>query len=296
MGEVITQPPPGEFIRPHIPEPYLDPELLDPDDVERILKEGEVQNIHPIEEIEQAVPEHADRVLVGDLEHKDLAYSAEIVLPEGKKLLVVYKPESGVGQGPMKGKEIELPKESSPYANKEAAAWIAAKTLGLGHLTAPVVLRSLDEGLGSLRPYIWGEPLEIISPEARKKAYSRRERLEEIALFDYLLQTIDRRLSNLLWTEDDKLKAIDHSLTFFNESFAERWHKKGPRLMVAYDNAYEPPHLRKTPLPEKLVGHLQGFVDSEQGVRGKLAELLTEEEINDIFERAQKMLKEGIFL
>jgi len=288
-----------ETIVTPLDESYVDPETLSPDDVEHFLNEGLVSNIRPIEEGTQKVPVHADRVLLGDMEHKDQVLEADIILPEGKKLLVVYKPESGIGKGPMKGKEITLPDGSSSYTAKEASAWLVAKALGLAHITAPTVMRSLDEGIGSVRPYIWGEPLETSSKEKRDEAFKSRSSLEDIALFDYLLQTLDRRFSNLLLVENpsgNQVKAIDHSLTFVSESFASRFHKKGPRLMIAYDNSQDPPKLRRTPLPERLVASLQNLISQEDQITQALSPLLKDQEIQDLFLRAKKALEQGTFL
>jgi len=282
---------------------YLDPEILNPRDLERILKEGQVINIRPIENGPQEVPVHADRVLLGDIdhyavEHKDVVEMAEIEIPEsGKKLLVVYKPDSGINKGTMQGEPVPLPPDSSPYSHKEVAAWKVAHLLGIE--TVPVVLRQdLPEGKGSLRPYIWGEPLELLPSEVIDEALSRQgEDVENIALFDYLLQTLDRRNSNLLLTKSDKLLPIDNSLTFIDEVFALQYTIKGPRLRIAFDTqSGESPRLKHTPLPERLTARLQGLLDKKSGLREKLADLLTEEEISGLFERTRAAIEAGTFL
>lgn len=282
-------------------ETYINPETLDIDTLELVLKEGEVLNIHPIEEHNQKVPPHADRVLLGDIiPHADQLFEAEIQIPgENKKLLVVYKPENGINKGTYAGGKPQLPKESSPYGNKESAAWIVAKNLNLTHIAEPVVIRSLNEGLGSVRPYIWGEPLEILPEEKIEAAFADSEIVEDFALYDYILQNLDRRLSNIILEESDglnRLKAIDHSLTFFTEEFASRYEKKGPRLLVAFDNSTDPPTLKKTPLPERLRTKIEESLGNEQEIRRDLSELLTEEEIDGIFNRAQKLFDKKIFL
>jgi len=282
---------------------YLDPETLNPRDLEGILKEGQVINIRPIENGPQEVPVHADRVLLGDIdhyspEHKDIVEVAEIEIPEsGKKLMVVYKPDSGINKGPMQGEPVPLPPDSSPYSHKEVAAWKVASLLGIE--TVPVILRDdLPEGEGSLRPYIWGEPLELLPIEVVDEALSSRgEDVENIALLDYLLQTLDRRLSNLLLTRSNKLLPIDNSLTFIDEVFALRYTVKGPRLRIAFDTkSGESPRLKHAPLPERLTACLQDLLDKESELREKLGDLLTEEEISGIFERTRAALEAGTFL
>lgn len=280
---------------------YLDPETLKPEDLERVLKEGQVINIRPIEIGPQTVPPHADRVLLGDIDqyapkHKDIVEMAEIEIPEkGQKILVVYKPDSGVNQGPMQGEPLALPENSSPYSHKEVAAWKITSVLGITSL--PVVLREdLPEGKGSLRPYIWGEPLELLSSTLKDKALGQRKDVENIAVFDYLLQTLDRRESNLLWTNKENLVPIDNSLTFFDEVFALQFHVKGPRWNMAFDTESKVIRLKHRPLPERITSNLQRFLDQEQDCREELSGILTEEEISGIFERTRAVLEAGTFL
>lgn len=292
---------PKEAKTAFIEEPYVDPEILDIETLEVALKEGEINNVRPIENHHQKVSPHADRVLLGDLlPHAEQLFEAEITIPgQEKKLLVVYKPENGGNIGTDVGRLPSIPKESSPHDQKEVAAWIVAKTLGLGHITEPVVIRTLNEGPGSVRPYIWGEPLEILTEVEVDKALSNQEELEDFALYDYILQTLDRRMANMIWEEIDgqgKLKAIDHSLTFFDEEFASRYTIKGPRLQVAYDNSNDPPTLKQTPLPNRLLVKINEFISREPEIRHELASSLTSKEINGIFDRAQKTLKHKTFL
>ncbi|MCL5406896.1 MAG: hypothetical protein M1429_00125 [Patescibacteria group bacterium] len=280
-------------------EQYLNPEKVEPTSLEKIMKEGEILNVRPIEEHFAKIPKHADRVLIGEAHH-DLLLEVEIAIPgENKKLLVVYKPESGISKGTDKSLLPQLPEKSSPYMKKEAATWEVAKSLELNHIAMPVVIRSLGEGEGSVRPFIWGESLESLSDEETDQALSNQKTLEELALFDYIIQNLDRRKSNLVWEENVKerrLKAIDHSLTFFDEEFASQFAIKGPRLMIAYDNSADPPTLKNIPLPKELQAKLEILRDNEKTLRNTLSELLTQEEISGIFNRGKKLLERKIFL
>ncbi|HLB95368.1 MAG TPA: hypothetical protein VJK26_00490, partial [Patescibacteria group bacterium] len=177
-----------------IEEPYLDPEKIEVEKLESLLVEGEIINIRPIENHHQVVPPHADRVLLGDIDHADQLFEGEIQIPgEDKKILVVYKPESGINKGTDTGEQLPIPKESSPYMNKERAAWLVAKGLGLAGITEPVVIRSLNEGPGSVRPYIWGEPVELLPQEKQDEIFGNQETMEDFALYDFILLTVDRR-------------------------------------------------------------------------------------------------------
>lgn len=283
-----------------IDESYIDPEKLDVEKLESLLNEGEINNIRLIESHHQKVSPHADKVLIADVAHADKMFEAEIQIPgEDKKILVVYKPENGKNNGTDTGEQIPLPKESSPYMNKEVAAWIVAKNLGLAQMVEPVVIRSLNEGPGSVRPYIWGEPVELVDEEKQNEIYNHHETIEDFALYDYILQTLDRKPGNMILEDVDgqsKLKAIDHSLTFFDEDYSSRWHKKGPRLRIAYDTSSDPEILKKTPLPERHTAALDQFIKNSQNIRDDLSKLLSEKEINDVFNHIQKLSEQKIFL
>lgn len=286
-----------------IPSQYIEPEYLSLKDEEILLKEGLVSNIRPIENLSQPVPAHADQVFVGDIEkHADQIFEAEIVLPDGKKLLAVFKPDSGANKGTETGKKpVPVSENSSPNSHKEVAAWHVAQHLNLEHISMPAVLRSLDSGEGSLRPYIYGRPTDQLSSDETDQAYSDQETMEDIALYDYLLQTMDRRDVNLVWEKAIKgkrqMKVIDHSLTFFDEHFTKNFNRdRGPRLMVAYDNSKETPVLKKTPLPDRLVEKLHLFIENGDTIKTSLSELLNSDEIEGVFTRATKCLEAKTFL
>lgn len=287
-----------------VPAQYIEPEQLSVSDEEVLLKEGLVTNIRPIENLPQTVSSHADKVFVGDIEkHADQIFEAEIVLPDGKKLLAVFKPDSGANKGTETDKKpVPVPENSSPNSHKEVAAWQVAQYLDLEHISMPVVLRSLDTGgEGSLRPYIYGKPFDQLSDDEADQAYSDKETMEDIALYDYLLQTMDRRDVNLIFGKEiqgkRQTKAIDHSLTFLDENFTKNFNKdRGPRLMIAFDNSKDPPVLRKRLLPDRLIEKLESFMTREEEIKASLSELLTEQETQGVFNRVAKCLETKMFL
>jgi len=297
IGEMPPKDPAVEYQA--LKEGYLDPETLSDDEIERVLKEGQIANLHLIEELGQPVSPHRDQVFTGELgeKHRDVVYEAEVTSPEGKKILVVYKPDKGVGLGSLKDEELNLPPDSSSHSNKEGAAWIVAKALGLTHLTMPTIKRDdLPEGAGSIRPYIWGKSLALLPRERTALALQDRKRFQEIAFFDYVVMDLDRRNENLIYSDSDKLLLIDNSLTFFDDSFANNFHVKGPRVSVAFDHTTNPPQLKNEPLPQELVQSLQGLLEHEDNITQELSSLLSPKEISDLFKRARRALETGTFL
>lgn len=285
-----------------VPAQYIEPEQLSIKDEEVLLKEGLVSNIRPIELLAQPVSAHADQVFVGDIDkHADQIFEAEIVLPDGKKLLAVYKPDSGTAKGTeTKGKPVPVPENSSPNSHKEAAAWIVARNLGMERISTPAIVRSIDGEKGSIRPYIYGKPLDLLTEDEFDQSYSDESSIEDIDLYDYLIQIIDRRDNNLVWEKpvngQRQVKVIDHTLTFINEQFARRFEPKGPRLRVAFDNSKTPPKLKNKPLPQRLLEQLNNFDQNRAAIQNELSNLLNQDEIDELFRLTGKALEAKTFL
>jgi hypothetical protein len=280
-------------------EKYFDPELLESSILERFLVEGEVRNVKPIEELTQIVTPHKDRVLTAELikPHKDQVLQAELVLPTvDKPLLTVYKPDNGENQGSLKTEKEPIPSGSSSPSNKDVASWLFGQALGIDHLLTPIVKRELHEGIGSLRTYLWGEPVELLSEQDEEYFFSDELTMEEIALYDYDLQVMDRRPANMLLTLDRRRKLIDNNYSFLPEVFTRNYTIKGPRLVVAYDNRYDPPRLRQRPIRPELRERSAALITNQDQLAHKLASYLTEQEINDTLLRVRKTIERGIYL
>lgn len=330
MGEQIFFPDTiGEKLREdtyeQVREQYADPESIPEALLERFLTEGTVRKARPIENFAQEVGRHADQVLVAEMydevglvvsTHQDQVWEAEIILPDVEKpLLVVYKPDSGMNKGTMKQAMENLPEDSSPASHKEVAAYLVSRELAKGEKTNPeenklsikdlvmpvVVREDLEYGKGSVRPYIWGQPLDRISNEEQDLLWKDRELLELIAGYDGVINMIDRRDANLIRltrSENQSLKLIDHSLTFFDPVFSRLFINslKGPRLSVAYHNDQNPPALKESPLSSEWQNRLFYLVEHQEVLRANLKNLLTEKEIDGIVINAQKMLEYGIYM
>lgn len=284
---------------------YIDPTELNNPDEEILLKEGLIANIRPIENLGQAVSPHADEVFVGDIgKHADQIFEAEITLPSGKKLLVVWKPDSGANKGsdaianPNK-KPVPLPEDTSPHSHKEAGAWIVAQYLSFEHISTPAVVREINGEKGCLRPYIYGKPVDILSDEQQDQSFSDTDTVQDIALYDFLLQTVDRRDANLIWEKEvnakRQLKVIDHPLTFLPDYYTrDDFYLKGPRLAVAFNK--DTGRVKQTPLPSRHIEILENFTAKQDEIKAKLALLLNEKEIEGLFNRVKKVLSSRIFL
>jgi hypothetical protein len=103
------------------------------------------------------------------------------------------------------------PESRDSFAQKERAAFIIDKVLGLG-IVPPTNLREVDGNFGSVQKFITDakEGIEITDEEIRSLEFLK------IFIFDYIIAISDRDYQsrrNML-VKDSKVMAIDNELTF----------------------------------------------------------------------------------
>lgn len=280
---------------------FINPETLNNKELEKILERAPVEHLRLIEEFDPTVAPHRDQVLVGSIGHKDQVFEGEISLAPGKKMLVVYKPDSGMNQGSLTEKnDITVPENSSLSSHKEQASWIIAQKLGLDHVSVPTVIRELDQGKGSIRPYIKGQTIASLAEDEIDKVYMQKEDMEDFALYDFVLGYPNRlKQQNMICRKNGEvydIKSIDHSLTMFSDDFIAQFAINGPRLLIAYNQTSDPPRLKNAPLPERLLEQLETFISGEEETRKSLKDILNSDEITSVLQRAHRALEQKIFL
>jgi len=179
---------------------------------------------------------------------------------------VVYKPREG-----------ETPLWDFPegtLCQREVAAYLVAAALGWPNVPA-TILRDGPHGEGSVQLFVDHDP--------REHYFTMRERraddLRSVAAFDVVTGNGDRKSGHCLHGTDGKLWVVDHGLCF-----SER-----PVLRtVIWEFAGEP-------VPEPLLGDVAriGAELREGPLRGRLAGLLSEPEIDAAAERALELAERG---
>lgn len=198
--------------------------------------------------------------------------------PELVEVEAVYKPRRG-----------ERPLwdfASGTLCQRELAAYVTSNALGW-HLVPPTILREGPHGLGSLQLFIDHDPERHYLTFEGEAAY--RSQLQQIALFDILINNADRKSGHVLLQAEanadgsDRLWLIDHGICF---------HAESKLRTVIWEFAGQP-------IPDALRHDLTLFQealgDKGNGLRDDLARLLADVEIRALQQRAERLLNEGKF-
>lgn len=201
-----------------------------------------------------------------------LPYSSNYVflarIGDPEKALAIYKPTKG--ERPL----WDFPENT--LAAREVAAFVVSEAGGW-HFVPPTVLRTdAPLGPGSIQLFIDHDPERhyfVLADE-------RLDEFEDFAAFDIVVNNADRKGGHVLEARDGRLWAVDHGLTFNVE----------PKLRtVIWELAGRPLGSAVKDRLETLVAKLS----DRDGLGGRLAELLSEEEAEATRVRAEQLLKVG---
>jgi uncharacterized repeat protein (TIGR03843 family) len=186
----------------------------------------------------------------------------------------IYKPQSG--ERPLR----DFPGGTLHY--RERAAYLVSRELGWP-LIPPTVIRPGPHGEGSVQLFIDAATVMDDDEEPVNYFSLRDERLDDfrdMAMFDALVHNADRKGGSCIVSDDGKLWAIDHGLTF--NGLARR------RTVMFEFNG--------TDYPAKLLSNVEslvGVLESDSSLKSDLAKLLNQSEIDDTVTRAKEMIELG---
>ena len=194
-------------------------------------------------------------------------------IDESASIYGIYKPQSG-----------ERPLRDFPAGtlhNRERAAYLVSRELGWPNIP-PTVIRPGPHGEGSVQLLIDAAP---VPDEREPDNYFtlRDERLadfRDMAMFDALVHNADRKGGSCIVSDDRKLWAIDHGLTF-NQAARRR------TVMFEFNGTEYPPNLLND------VETLVNVLESESNLSTQLKQRLSEPEIEDVVTRAKEMIELG---
>lgn len=157
---------------------------------------------------------------------------------------------------------------------REVAAYRLSAATGL-HLVPPTVLRDGPLGEGSLQWYVDADHQQhyFTLYETRPELH---DRLREFAFFDLLANNTDRKSGHVLIDAEDGLWGIDHGLCFSADT-------KIRTVIWEFGGTDIPPHLLAT---------ARELIDA---VPREVAELLADDEVEALRERAAWLLDRGTF-
>ena len=194
-------------------------------------------------------------------------------IDESVSIYGIYKPQSG--------ERLLRDFPAGTLHNRERAAFLVSRELGWPNIP-PTVIRAGPHGEGSVQLFIDAAPV----PDDREPDNYftlRNERLEDfrdMAMFDALVHNADRKGGSCIVSDDRKLWAIDHGLTF--NQFARR------RTVMFEFNGTE--------YPANLLNDVEALVDvleSESKLSFELKQLISQPEVEDVVTRAKEMIEFG---
>jgi len=189
---------------------------------------------------------------------------------EGEAVHVVYKPRRG-----------ERPLWDFPdgaLCRREVAAWEVDRALGW-RLVPPTVLRDGPFGEGMVQLYIPHDPeVHFLAMEEPDPLFVAR-----LEALDIVINNADRKSGHVLRSEDGRLWAIDHGVSF---------HAEPKRRTVVWTNA-------GCLLPESVAADLERLSDRlrdrESPLTQRLGGLISVAELAALRMRAERLLDDGIF-
>lgn len=158
---------------------------------------------------------------------------------------------------------------------RERAAWLLATLLGW-LIVPPTVIRDGPYGIGSLQLYV--EPVAEMDEDDALEFWGREVmEIERIVLFDILANNADRKLTHCLVDTHGHTWGIDHGLTFnaVPKLRTALWQFVGKRIST------------------DLRADVRRVRDDEAVLRDTFAELLSEEEIDALVARFDRLLAWG---
>ena len=189
-----------------------------------------------------------------------------------RELDVIYKPR--------KGERPLWDFAPGTLCLRERAAFLVSEGLGWG-LVPPTVLRDGPHGWGSVQRFIEHDPDEHYFTIQEEERFA--DQLQQIVLFDLLVNNADRKGGHVLVDGTERLWSIDHGICF---------HSDYKLRSVIWEFAGEP-------IPERCRHDLERFEERLEDEEDELAEqvgsLLNEREMEALRQRLTKLLAQERF-
>ncbi|MFC2014959.1 SCO1664 family protein [Chloroflexota bacterium] len=211
----------------------------------------------------------------GEITAYDLLYRGSnhvfvvAILQGENETIAIYKPRRG-----------ETPLWDFPDGTlykREYAAYLVSQALAW-FLVPPTVIRDGPYGVGSVQWFV--EANHRDDYESLRTRYLSQ--LQQVAIFDYLVNNADRKAGHCLEGQDGKLWMVDHGLTF----------NAVPKLRTVIWN------FSGQPVPTKIVSDvaaLQQKLTLDKSFRQALSRLLAVSEIEALEIRIKRIVENPVF-
>lgn len=194
------------------------------------------------------------------------------VCREVLEMSVVYKPQRG--ERPL----WDFP--AGTLCQRERAAFLVSEALGWG-LVPETVLRDGPHGWGSVQRFIEHDPAEHYFTFQEETELA--DQLQQVVLFDILVNNADRKGGHLLLDEGQRVWSIDHGICF---------HHEYKLRSVVWDFVGKA-------IPEAYLAALRQFqarlAEEDDPQLGEVRELLSQAELRAMERRLSRLLRRGRF-
>jgi uncharacterized repeat protein (TIGR03843 family) len=161
-------------------------------------------------------------------------------------------------------------RERAAYLVSEAISW---------HLVPPTILRKGPQGRGSLQYFV---PHDL---EAHYLTFQGQyiEQLQQIVLFDFIINNADRKSGHVLLGEDGRLWAIDHGVCFHSDYKLRTviWEFSGESIPVN--------------LASDLAAFQKWLADADSETFQQFCTLVTPQEIAALTGRLNRLINRNVF-
>ncbi len=277
-----------------------------------VLTEGEGKILGSLDDLRDIDP-HMNIAQLAEITNHLIADHEGSVRPvffgyeAGEPLLGVFKPHGG---------ESDWLREEFPgidrYDVREALAYDLSEHFGFD-LVPPTIQREIDGQVGSLQLYVpetTHQTLDRMWMTAKPEDLADSIDYEVMAAFDYIIANHDRHKRNILvrYEEDGARKrlfkdeygaqmiAIDNGTSMSSKDYYGRNAAiTGPSAELTYD--FEEKHPIQVEIPPYLISMLKTGLENSSGFDAqKYSAHFNPNEIEGMWERAQKLLQSGVFL
>jgi uncharacterized repeat protein (TIGR03843 family) len=191
---------------------------------------------------------------------------------ESASIYGIYKPQAG--ERPLR----DFPSGTLHY--RERAAYLVSRQLGWPRIP-PTVIRTGPHGEGSVQLFIdaASAPDDQVEPDNFFSLRDHRlDDFRDMAMFDALVHNADRKGGSCIVSDDGKLWAIDHGLTF---------NQLARRRTVMFE-------FNGTEYPDALLTDVESLVQKMEAgseLNSQLEKLLDPLEVHDLVTRGKEMIE-----
>lgn len=223
-----------------------------------------------------------DAILEGevDAEHGMMSWGSNYtflvtISHADNKFLGIYKPR--MGERPL----WDFP--DGTLCQRETGAFVVSEMLGW-HLVPPTILREGPRGIGSVQAFINHDPNQHYFTFPENEDFEAIDpQLQKMAIFDVVVNNVDRKGGHCLLDDGRKIWGIDHGLTF---------HPSNRLRTVIWDYAGQS-------IADDIMGDIQMLCakleDDQDPYTQQLKELISPPELSTMKRRIDRLIQAGIF-